>query len=250
MENKKPQAPAQQKAPTEPKPPKLKPSVKMPTHPIKAAPISKTPGPRVSSIPKPVAPTPAAKSAADSAVKPTRDVKEQLKIAEQQAAVGASQKSGLVIQPWQLALAVVVMLALITGAVYLGTVLGNKNASDPIVDYTGGLNNGDFADPSGITLPGYSALTFAANSKKVALELPNPTGNPCYFRYTLTIVETGEEIYQSELLAPGKAIETLTLNQALSAGTYTLRIEIDTFSLTDGTTPMNGGVQEVKLTVK
>ena len=105
-------------------------------------------------------------------------------------------------------------------------------------------------DPNDITLPGYPVLIFPANRAKVALELPNPEGNPCYFRYTLTIVETEEEIYQSALLEPGKALETITLNRALSAGTYTLRIEIETFSLADGTTPMNGGVQEVKLIVK
>ncbi len=195
MENKKPQAPAQQKAPTEPKPV--------------------------------IAP--------------------QFKFAEQ---VVAPTKKGITLQPWHLALAVVVVLALITGAVFLGTVLGNKNADDPIVDYTGDLNNGSSNDSEGIILPGYSALTFPANSKKVALELPNPTGNPCYFRYTLTVVETGEEIYQSELLEPGKMLKTITLNNPLTAGTYTLRIEIDTFSLTDGTTPMNGGVQDVKMNVK
>ncbi len=154
------------------------------------------------------------------------------------------------VQAWQVALAIIAVLALVTGAIFLGTVLGNKNTEDPIVDYTGELNNGNATDPSDITLPGYPALTFFANSKKVALELPNPSGNPCYFRYTLTIVETGEEIYQSELLEPGKMLKTITLTRALPAGTYTLRIEIDTFSLTDSTIPMNGGVQEVQLVVR
>ena len=154
------------------------------------------------------------------------------------------------VQAWQVAVAVVVALALIVGAVYLGTLLVDRNEDDPIVDYTGELNNGNATAPDDITLPGYPALIFAANSKKVALELPNPMGNPCYFCYTLTIVETGEEIYKSEFLDPGKALQTITLNQALSSGTYTLRIQIDTYSLADGTTPMNGGVQEVKLTVK
>ncbi len=249
MENKKPQAPVQRKAPTESKPQKQQPSIKMPTSAIQA-PITKTPGAKVSSIPKPTAPTPNSKSKTDPQSKTTKEFGEQLKAAEQQVIDQAPQKNGLVIQPWQLALAVALVLVLIIGAVYLGTVIANKNAEDPIVDYTGELNNGASADPSGITLPGYSALAFAANQKKVALELPNPTGNPCYFRYTLTIVETGEEIYRSELLEPGKALETITLNNSLAKGTYTLRIEIDTFSLADGTTPMNGGMQEVKLIVR
>ena len=143
-----------------------------------------------------------------------------------------------------------IVAVLVVGGVLLGTLLGNKDIDDPIVDYTGPLVNQNPDDPSSIALPGYSALVFSANSKKVTLELPNPSGNPCYFQYALTVVETGEEIYRSELLEPGKMVKDLTLNKALPAGTYTLRITIDTFSLLDGTTPMNGGVQEVELTVK
>ena len=142
------------------------------------------------------------------------------------------------------------MLALVVGGVVLGRFLGDENTEDSIVDYTGTLVNNSPADPNGITLPGYPTLTFIAGRQKVALELPNPSGNPCYFRYTLTLAETGEVIYQSVLLKPGEAIETLTLNSPLRAGTYTLLITIDTFSLTDGITPMNGGVQEVILNVK
>ena len=157
---------------------------------------------------------------------------------------------GFVIQSWQIAVAVAIVAVLVVGGVLLGTLLGNKDIDDPIVDYTGPLVNQNPDDPSSIALPGYSALVFSANSKKVTLELPNPSGNPCYFQYALTVIETGEEIYRSELLEPGKMVKDLTLNKALPAGTYTLRITIDTFSLLDGTTPMNGGVQEVELTVK
>lgn len=252
MENKKPQStsiprPTVTQPKTAGQPSVAKQQAPAPKAPTVKTPMPKAPGARVTQIPKPVAPSPKATPAA-APKQSAKAMEEQLKAVEQQ--VISPQKSGVILQPWQLALAVVLVLALITGAVYLGTVIAKQNAEDPIVDYTGGLNNGESADPSGITLPGYSALTFAANSKKVALELPNPTGNPCYFRYTLTIVETGEEIYVSELIEPAKALQTITLNQPLTAGTYTLRIEIDTFSLTDGTTPMNGGVQEVKLIVK
>ena len=192
-------------------------------------------------------------------------VKEQVKVPEQKTesksapAVVPSSKSstlvklatkGFVIQSWQIAVAVVVILVLVVGGVLLGTLLGNKNMDDPIVDYTGPLTNNNPDDPGNIALPGYPSLVFPANSKKVTLELPNPSGNPCYFRYTLTIAETDEVLYQSEPIQPGKMVKELTLNRALSQGTYTLRITIDTFSLADGTTPMNGGVQEVTVTVK
>ena len=157
---------------------------------------------------------------------------------------------GVVIKSWQIAIAVVAVVALVVGGVLLGTVLNNKDADDPIVDYTGPLVNKNPDALGNIALPGYGGIKFPANSKKVTLELPNPTGNPCYFRYTLALVETDEVLYTSELIAPGKMVKELTLNRALPKGTYTLRITIDTFSLADGTTPMNGGVQEVALTVK
>lgn len=191
-----------------------------------------------------------AKSAPQPKVAPEHKEQAAANAVPAQASFAAIATKSVAVKAWQVALAVVLVLALVTGAVYVGTVIGNKNEDDPIVDYTGDLNNGDSANPGGITMPGYPAITFLANRQKVALELPNPSGNPCYFRYTLTIVETGEEIYRSELLEPGKALETITLNKSLAAGSYTLRIEIDTFSLADGTTPMNGGVQEVKLIVK
>ena len=248
MEEKKPQnAPAIQKAPTEPKSIRLQPSGKAPTPTATKMPTAKATAEKTAKTPVTTAiPTPKPLPKAAPAPEAPKVLKTQIQVVEQQV----YPKSGIVFQPWQIAVAVVVVLALVAGAVFLGTMLGNQSGEDPIVDYTGGLNNGESADPNGITLPGYPTLTFLANHKKVALELPNPTGNPCYFRYTLTIVETGEEIYCSELLEPGKALQTITLNQALAAGTYTLRIEIDTYSLADGTTPMNGGVQEVILIVK
>ena len=246
-------------------------AVKQPSPAKPQAPIAKAPVTKVADIkptterklaPAPKA-VPEAKPAPAPKVKPK--VKEQTHVPEAKAddksapaTISASKPSkfvdlatkGFVIQSWQIAVAVAIVAVLVVGGVLLGTLLGNKDIDDPIVDYTGPLVNQNPDDPSSIALPGYSALVFSANSKKVTLELPNPSGNPCYFQYALTVVETGEEIYRSELLEPGKMVKDLTLNKALPAGTYTLRITIDTFSLLDGTTPMNGGVQEVELTVK
>ena len=172
--------------------------------------------------------------------------------ADKRSAIAKLATKGFVVKSWQIAAAVVVVAVLVVGGVLLGTMLGNKDAKpeDPIVDYTGSIVDKDPEDPSNITLPGYPVLMFPASSKKVTLELPNPKGNPCYFRYTLTIVETGDVLYESARIDPGKMVKDLTLNHALSAGTYTLRITIDTFSLDSGNAPMNGGVQEVKLIVK
>lgn len=171
---------------------------------------------------------------------------------KRRSAIAKLATKGFVIKSWQIAVAAVVVIALVVGGVLLGTIWGNEGtkAKDPIVDYTGPIVDTDPENPSNITLPGYSTLMFPANSQKVKLELPNPSGNPCYFRYTLTVVETGDVLYESEWIDPGKMVKDLTLRRSLSAGTYTLRITIDTFSLQEGNAPMNGGLQEVGLIVK
>ena len=276
MEDKKPQsAPAPTKAPTQPASPKAaQPAQKKPNievrmesaakpSPIKTqAPAAKafapkTPAAKVSSAPNTTIPTPRPKTKAEPFPETAPALKEQIKASEQQATNGGAfiklATKGFVIQSWQLALAAAVVLALVTGAVFLGTTLGGDKGpdlDDSAIDYDWILSDGNSTTPGGIILPGYPALTFPAGESRIELVLPNPLNNPCYFRYTLTIVETGEVLYQSKLIAPGQAVLAADLSRALPVGTYTLRIMIDTFSLADGTTPMNGGVQEVKLNVK
>ena len=66
----------------------------------------------------------------------------------------------------------------------------------------------------------------------------------------LLSADTGEVLYQSKLIAPGKAVLEIKLSRPLPAGDYALLIGIDSFSLADGTTPMNGGEQKVLLKVR
>ena len=77
--------------------------------------------------------------------------------------------------------------------------------------------------------------------------LLNPDGNPCYFRFSLILSETDEELYRSGLIPPGMAVTDIELNRALEAGEYALRIRIESFSLSDRS-EMNGADMETKLT--
>lgn len=158
---------------------------------------------------------------------------------------------GLVLKPWHFMVICAVGAALIMGGVWLGTRIAQSNSgidsSAEHLDWT--PPTGTPTDGSGITLPGYTSITFPAGARRVEVILPNPTNNPCYFRYTLTLKETGEQIYQSGLIPPGMAVTEIKLSHALKRGDYTLHIEIETFSLTDRT-PMNGGTQDVPLSVR
>ena len=161
--------------------------------------------------------------------------------------------AGLVIKPWQLAVAAVAVVAMIVGGVVLGIVLGNKNGGsydDSPVDYEWVLPDGAQTNPDQIILPGYVELTFQAGKQVIEIVLPNPASNPCYFRYTLVLEETGEVLYQSRLIAPGKAVLEIKLSRPLEVGDYSLLIGVDSVSLTDGRTPMNGGEQRVLLKVR
>ena len=163
------------------------------------------------------------------------------------------EAAGLVIKPWQLAVAAVTVVAMIVGGVVLGIVLGNKNGGsydDSPVDYEWVLPDGAQTNPDQIILPGYVELTFPAGEQVIEIVLPNPASNPCYFRYTLVLEETGEVLYQSRLIAPGKAVLEIKLSRSLEVGDYSLLIGVDSVSLTDGRTPMNGGEQRVLLKVR
>lgn len=93
----------------------------------------------------------------------------------------------------------------------------------------------------GVQIPGYGEITAAAGSESLKMSLVNPKDNPCYFQFTLTVEKDGEEktLYESGLVEPGKAVQEFDL-EYLPPGDYDMLIKINTYSLEDGTTRMNG----------
>lgn len=191
----------------------------------------------------------------DDAVEKTADIP-----ATSKATIGKTvakwASTGLVIQSWQLVVAAAVVVAMVVGGVVLGVMLGNSGNSqkpgfdDSPVDYEWVLPEGGYTNDGQIVLPGYVELTFPAGEQEIEIVLPNPKGNPCYFRYTLLLEDTGEVLYQTTLIPPGKAVLEIKLSRPLAAGEYSLLIAIDSISLADGRTPMNGGEQKVLLKVR
>ena len=107
----------------------------------------------------------------------------------------------------------------------------------------------DDAPAAGIKIPGYPSITLPKNQKTVNVALLNPEGNPCYFTFELVLKDTGESLYKSKLVPPGKAITEITMSKALPAGEYDATIKITTTSLEDGSA-MNGANVETVLIVK
>ena len=91
---------------------------------------------------------------------------------------------------------------------------------------------------SGIKIPGYGELTVPQGDNTWNITLANPKGNNCYFRYTVTV--DGETLYKSDLIEPGKAVRQFEVSKLLDPGVYEIHLNISTYSLDDGQTPMNG----------
>lgn len=100
----------------------------------------------------------------------------------------------------------------------------------------------------GIKIPGYASISIPANEQDVKISLLNPEENPCYFTFELVLDDTGETLYASKLVEPGKAIQEQTLSRSLDAGEYGATIKISTFSLKDQA-QMNGANVKTKLVV-
>ena len=115
-------------------------------------------------------------------------------------------------------------------------------------DYTGdrevyqGEKNTDTID-----IPGFEAINLKAGTTEQSVNLYNPEQNTCYFKMSLILAD-GTVLWESDLVAPGKAIYELTLTEALDAGVYADTIlKYECFAMDEAQTPLNGS--EIKLTL-
>ncbi|MGX8850573.1 hypothetical protein [Amedibacillus sp. YH-ame10] len=96
-------------------------------------------------------------------------------------------------------------------------------------------------ESTGILLPGYKDINMEANTDTAYVALYNPENNPCYFKFKITLQETGEVIYQSKMIPPGYAVKSVQFDRKFKTGIYPITIYIETNSLEDYTETMNGG---------
>lgn len=175
-------------------------------------------------------------------------------------------EQGVTISRRTLVILLIIVLLLVAGGITLGlnwnNWFGDKPADTPAIsqneldidpnagDYTGQQPEDKGGESKGIKIPGYPSITLPADTKDVTVALLNPEGNRCYFKFELVLKDSGETLYTSKLVPPGKCINNITLSKPLSAGEYDAVIKISTTSLEDGTTPMNGANVDTVLVVK
>lgn len=142
------------------------------------------------------------------------------------------------------------ILLLIMSGVGLWALFNNKgNLLDPDAeDYTPKIQVPKNTDASKIAIPGYSDIRIPEGST-AHISLWNPEGNPCYFKFIITLDETKEQLYESGLVEPGKAVTEQKLSRKLKEGSYAITIKIKSYSLNDAEKEMNGGQVQTDLIV-
>lgn len=100
-----------------------------------------------------------------------------------------------------------------------------------------------------IKVPGYDNITFNADDTQQQIALYNPGENQCYFKFSLSVDQDTEPIYESDLVEPGKAINKITLTRSLPADDYQLNIHIAAYTLQTQES-LNSAVSSAKLHVQ
>lgn len=179
----------------------------------------------------------------------------------------SKEKKEITITKGKLAVMIILILLLIGGGVFVGLNWKNWTSDDPASKTTShdnpdidpgakDWNGGTLPDKDetggakkGIQIPGYPSIALPAGKTDVQVALLNPDGNRCYFTFEIVLDDTGETIYTSKMVPPGKAVTNITLSKPLSAGNYKATIKITTASVED-LSPMNGANVQTELIVK
>ena len=104
-------------------------------------------------------------------------------------------------------------------------------------------------DPDNTMIPMISDITVSASEGHADNVLINPEGNGCYFIYSITRNDTGEVLYESGLVEPGKAIVGFDLGEIPEPSEYEVTVAIETRDVNNYEQELNGGDMQTTLTV-
>jgi hypothetical protein len=79
-------------------------------------------------------------------------------------------------------------------------------------------------------VPDFDKLTVTADASYVSIPLGNPEGNQFYVSFEITLQDTGETLYTSDLIEPGKHSHMASLTRPLPAGEYAALLTIKFYS--------------------
>lgn len=111
-------------------------------------------------------------------------------------------------------------------------------------NYSGGQSKG-------VAIPCFAEINLKAGETKVAVKLKNPKENKeiANLQYSLELEETGETLYTSGLIEPGKQVKNIELSRPLEEGEYKAIFHVLPFSTDEGSEQLNSLDSELTLKV-
>ena len=97
-----------------------------------------------------------------------------------------------------------------------------------------------------VAVPGWSSITIPSGTTQVtSVDFYNPEENAglYYLTYKLSLADTGEVLYESNAIPPGKHIQSITLSRPLDAGTYNAVVHVQPYRMSDETPTNNADVK-------
>lgn len=148
-----------------------------------------------------------------------------------------------------LLLLLILLIGLLLGGWYFINQKNSVDLDEAAISYQmpNGMSN---TNPEEIMIPVFSQLKMYKNSKKIAVGLANPEGNPCYFKYKIILNDSKETIYESKWIEPGTAVVEVNIKKDLNVGTYPITIKVESGSLDDPNVALNGGEIDSSLKVE
>lgn len=118
------------------------------------------------------------------------------------------------------------------------------------------------AEVPGVVIPGWASITIPPNVTELTnmVDFYNPTANEGYYYLTFELLipvqkegtETVEyeSVYASQLVPPGKHIQSVTLTRGIEAGEYEAVIHVQPYTMDGSLTPTNNADMKTRLIVK
>lgn len=142
---------------------------------------------------------------------------------------------------------IVVMVCFIGRYVFFNEVNSLFGVDPSAVDWEGAKAKQKNTEEA-IRIPGFTQLTFDAQTTKQQVNFYNPEENDCYFKLSLMDAQ-GERLWQSDLIEPGKGLYEIELNKALAEGSYENAVlKYECFTYDENQSPLNGS--EINLTIQ
>ena len=98
-----------------------------------------------------------------------------------------------------------------------------------------------------IRFPNVVDITLPADTANVNFLLLNREKNHCYFIFEITLTDTSESLYVSDMVAPGTFVEEIELTRGLAKGEYRALVKATALSLED-LSPIGGAELEYRIT--